>query len=285
MHLNKKQIFTVILAVLTVFSICACNKNTHEQAEVDVPPVTGLLDIEILDIGKADAIVLTSQDSTVLIDCGEKGDGKDVIEYLSSKNIDSIDCMFITHFDQDHVGGAKKILNSIDVKKIITPDYKGTNDEYNEFIAALDENELTASILEKTMSFVVDDVLYEIYPPKKKRYAEGDNDFSLVIKVTHGENTLLFAGDSEEERLAELDSQVMLDSDFLKVPHHGNYNNNTKKFLHEVSPKYAVITCSEKNPSSQEIIDILTDLKCRTYLTQNGNVNVKSDGQKIEVNQ
>ena len=135
------------------------------------------------------------------------------------------------------------------------------------------------------MSFILDDCLFEIYPPLKSSYSNDDNDFSLVISVTHGNNKLLFAGDAEAERLSELSGQMYLKHDFLKVPHHGNWNKNTKQFLQSVSPSYAVITCSEKNPASDEIISCLDSLNCKTYLTQNGEVNIMSDGEKIEISQ
>ena len=281
---TRNLVFTMI-AVAVLFSAVACSSNIEKPVSVDVPDVTGIFNVEILDIGKADAIILTSLNHTVLIDCGEKGDGDEVLDCLYEKNIDEIDYMFITHFDKDHVGGAKKILNNMQVKKIITPDYEGTNNEYTDFIEAIKENNLSSSVLENEMSFVLDDVLYEIYPPQKNSYEEGDNDYSIVIKTTHGENTFLFAGDAEEERLAELDIQMDLDSDFLKVPHHGNYNENTKKFIQEVSPLYAVITCSEKNPASQNVIDLLNSCNCSVFLTQNGDVSVASDGTTIQITQ
>lgn len=276
-----RQIGLMILCC--AFILCSC--QSREISAVSAPKATGSLYVSILDIGKADAIILRTENHTVVIDCGEKGDGKDVLNCLSENNVDSIDYLFITHFDKDHVGGAAKVINGISVGEIITPDYEGTNDEYEQFLDAALENNITPAALTENMTFTLDDALFEVFPPMKTSYQEEDNDFSLVISVTHGENTFLFAGDAEKERLSELSKQLDLRHTFLKVPHHGNYNAMTKSFLTSVNPKYAVITCSEKNPASDEVLNILDSLGCEVFQTVSADVYAVSDGQTITVSQ
>lgn len=276
-----KRIAVCILTAVMFFGITSCEKKKNSvQTEV-----TGDFTCEILDVGKADAIILTSENHTVLIDSGEKGDGKKVLEYLAEKGISSVDYFFITHFDKDHVGGAAKIIENIEIESIVTPDYAGTNDEYASFIEAVQTKGIEPVLLKENMEFMLDDCLFGVYPPKKTSYIEEDNDYSLAISVIHGENSFLFAGDAEEERLSEFFSQFELAHDFLKVPHHGRYNDNTKKFLKSVNPKYAVITCSEKNPPEDSVLEILNHLKTNVYLSENGNIEVLSDGKNIQINQ
>ncbi len=314
MHINYKalQILSVLLACM--FILCSCQNTgtseteaskiseaseateateestseatgVSEESKASVPNVTGSFYISILDVGKADAIILNTENHTVVIDCGEKGDGKDILNHLSENNMDSIDYLFITHFDSDHVGGAAKVIKGINIGEIITPDYEGTNDEYTKFIEAVSENNMTLTSLTENMSFTLDDVLFEVYPPMKSSYKEEDNDYSLVISVTHGENKFLFAGDAEAERLKELSKQFDLAHTFLKVPHHGRYNAMSESFLKGVNPKYAVITCSEKNPAEDEVLNILSGLGCEVYQTVNGDVTAISDGKTIKITQ
>ena len=73
--------------------------------------------------------------------------------------------------------------------------------------------------------------------------------------------------------------------DFLKVPHHGKYESNTKKFLDRIKPGYAVITASEKNPAEKQVTDALALAGCETYCTKEGNVAVQSDGSDIIIQQ
>lgn len=271
------QILSVLISC--IFILCSC--QNADISKISAPDVTGSFYVSILDIGKADAIILRTENHTVVIDCGEKGDGKDVLSCLAENNIESIDYLFITHFDKDHVGGAAKVINGISIGEIITPDYEGTNDEYTQFVEAVSENNMTLTSLTENITFTLDDVLFEVYPPMKSSYQEDDNDYSLVISVTHGENKFLFAGDAETERLKELINQLDLEHAFLKVPHHGRYNTMTKSFLTSVNPKYAVITCSEKNPAEDEVLNILDGLGCEVYQTVNGNVEAVSDGKTI----
>lgn len=279
MKLFRKLNFFLLIFLL-IF-LCSCQNDTAFK----VPDVTGKFDFTVLKAGQADAIILRTENHSVIIDCGEKDDGDEIAEYLQKNNIKNIDYFFITHFDKDHVGGFPKVMENITASNIIVPDYEGSNDEYYKYLKTVDENNLTVTTLTKNISFTLDDVLFEVSVPKKKAYNESDNDFSLVISVTHGENTFLFAGDAESERITEILSEFKKQYDFLKVPHHGKYNKNTRQLISTIKPRYAVITDSEKNPASNEVISLLETEKVKIYSTKEGNVSVISDGNEISITQ
>ena len=276
MRLRKSVI--MIMTALTL-TLCGCG------ALRTAPEVTGELDFTVLKAGQADAIIMQTENHCVIIDCGEKDDGDEVVRYLADNGIENVDCMFITHFDKDHVGGAAKVLDGVSVGEIITPAYEGTNSEYTKYLDATREHNITPTELTEYISFTLDDVHFEVYPPQKTAYAEGDNDFSLAISVTHGDNRFLFAGDAEKERLSEIMKHVSGEFDFLKVPHHGRYNKNTDAFFKAVKPAYAVITDSGKNPAEDKTVATLEGVGSSVYYTHNGDVNVTSDGEKIIINQ
>lgn len=277
------KIKIIYIAVAVICLLCGCQKK--EISDIDVPKVTGNFNFTVLKAGKADAIVLKTENHSVIIDCGEKDDGDKVVEFLSKNNISNADYLFITHFDKDHVGGFPETIENIGVNSIIVPDYTGNNDEYKKYLESLEENKLTATPITKDTSFILDDVLFEVSIPKKKAYAESDNDFSLVISVTHGENTFLFAGDAEKERITEIVSKFGRHYDFLKVPHHGRYNENTKKLIDTVKPAYSVICDSKKNPAEEKTTDILKAAGSKIYHTKDGDINVSSNGTEITVTQ
>ena len=273
-----KRLVILILAALT---LCSCGTENVKQAH----EVTGEFKFSVLKAGQADAIIMQTENHCVIIDCGEKNDGDDSATYLADNGIENVDYLFITHFDKDHVGGVPKVLDGVSVEEIITPAYEGTNSEYAKYISAAKEHNITPTLLSEEMSVTLDDVLFEVYPPQKTTYAEGDNDFSLAVSVTHGGNRFLFAGDAEKERLSEIMNQVDGEFDFLKVPHHGRYNKNTDAFFKAVKPAYAAITDSEKNPADDKTVAVLESIGSGVYYTHNGDVNVASDGEKIIVNQ
>ena len=288
MRISKGKKLVLFLTLCISVLLCACQNPKAPETELQeasVPAVSGTFSVSIFDVGKADAIFLQTTNHTVVIDCGEKGDAEDLVASLEEKGVKKIDYLFITHFDKDHVGGVPGILEKMDVGEIIVPDYEGNNSAYTNYLSALQEKNISPAALTETMVLTLDDVLFEVFPPLKASYVESDNDYSLVISASHGENRFLFTGDAEAERLKELPSQFSLKHDFLKVPHHGRFSDSTKDFLTGTAPDYAVITCSKKNPPEQRVLDLLSSLDVEVFLTENGTVHAVSDGKNITLTQ
>ncbi len=276
---NRKRLLAI--ATILVISISLCYCGVQDKTSIKTPQAESEFNISILKIGQADAIILKTENHTAVIDCGEEDDGDEICEHLAKTDTETIDCLFITHFDKDHIGGAAEVLNSFEAKEIIMPDYVGTSDEYETFKTALEEKNITPTLLNEEMTFTLDDVLFRVYPPQKTSYKEPDNDHSLVISVTHGDNKFLFAGDAEKDRLQELSSQLELDHDFLKMPHHGKYNKETINFLKGVTPTYTVICDSDKNPAEDDAVKALETVGSEIYHTRDGDVDIFSDGTSI----
>lgn len=278
MQLKKMMICSLVL-ITAVLGGCSRNEK------LSAPAATENFGFSVLKVGQADAIIMQTANNCVIIDCGEKGDGKKILEYLEENKITSVSKLFITHFDKDHVGGAAKVINNVNVEEIVTPCYKGTSGEYENFLSAAESKGLSPFEIDENRSFILDDVLFEVFPPQKKTYKEGDNDFSLLISVTHGKNRFLFTGDAEEERTAEILKTVKGEYTFLKVPHHGRFNQKTEALINSIKPRYAVITDSEKNPAEEATLNALEGSGCRVYETKNGDVFVSSGGEDIEIKQ
>ena len=280
-----KRLTALITLFAVIFSLTSCTEEDEviiiDEIQQETVNVTEL-DLTVFDVGKADSMVLTSENSTVIIDCGEKGDGKEILEYLEGKNITSVDYLIITHYDKDHVGGAAKVINNIEVKNVLAPDYEESSDETEKYQKALNETGITPQILTSDISFTLDDAEYTVYAPKQTDYGENnDNDFSLVTKITHGNNVLLFTGDSMEARLEEI--MDIGNCDFLKVPYHGRKLDNLSEFLNAVTPETAVVCTSESefaNSTKKE----LEKRNIEYYTTfQNGQISVISDGNTIDI--
>lgn len=275
----KKTAALLLTSAVAVSSLFACNeKKPHDMANAKELKVT------FLDVGKADAIVLQSESSTVVIDCGEKGDGKKISSILEESGTTVIDYLIITHFDKDHVGGAPKVLKTFDVKNVLTPDYTGNVSEYDKFAETLDSRGITPMKLKEDISFTLDDVDYTVYAPKKDFYGDDDsaeNNFSLVTKAVHHNNTLLFTGDAMEERLDEI--MDIGKCTLLKVPYHGRKLDNLDDFLKATEPKCAVV-CTDSNEFSGKMQDLLKKQKINTYATCfNGEITAVSDGSQIKI--
>lgn len=281
--MKKYALMIILLVVIIILGIFIYLYIGNKDSSSENP--TKNLKISILDIGKADSILLNIDDKNVLIDTGEDNNGQEILSYLRKNNVEKLDYMIITHFDKDHVGGADIILDNMDVTNVIQPLYEKNSKQYTQYINSLKKKNLTPITLKETMSFNLNGAKFTIYPPNKTKYKEGDNDFSLVTSVIHGSNSFLFTGDAESERLQELLNSISLKHTFLKVPHHGKYSTSSKEFFTAVSPKYAAITCSKKKPADEKILSILDALKVKTYQTVNGNIIVTSNGSSIDIKQ
>lgn len=97
-HKLRKTI-SVNFIILTLILLCCCTKLPYSGAAQ--VKATGEFSVTALNIGKADSLILKTQNHTVLTDCGEKGDSDDIINALAESGVSEIDCLIITHFDKD----------------------------------------------------------------------------------------------------------------------------------------------------------------------------------------
>src|ERR1041384_4168 len=82
------------------------------------PKPAGELKISVLDVGpvNGDSILIVSPGGkTVLIDAGDAGKGKVVLEALKRLNVQQLDYFVATHPHPDHIGGADEVIKGIKV--------------------------------------------------------------------------------------------------------------------------------------------------------------------------
>ncbi len=74
------------------------------------------------------------------------------------------------------------------------------------------------------------------------------NNNSLVLLLKHRNETMLFTGDVEAEAEAYLELwDQILESDFLKIGHHGSSTSTSEDFLELVNPEIATISAGRQN--------------------------------------
>jgi beta-lactamase superfamily II metal-dependent hydrolase len=86
------------------------------------PPSGGELQVHVLDVGpvEGDAILIISPGGkSVLIDAGDRGKGKAILDALKRYNVQTLDYFIATHPHPDHIGGAAEVLKGIKVGTVI----------------------------------------------------------------------------------------------------------------------------------------------------------------------
>ena len=291
----RKIICMATIIAMAVNPGCGYGKPASGQAAAtavtetaaDVTDVTGAeaaeLSVYFFQAGKADAILLSTAEHTILIDCGLKGYGKTVVNYLKQRRIDTVDCLIISHFDKDHVGGAAKVINKLSVDRILQNDFMKDSKECGNYLKAVDKAEIVPETVTEDISFTYDGVSFEVSPARAEYPEKTSNNRSLVVSVTTGETDLLFAGDIETDRIADFVSDNKRIYEFLKVPHHGKEEPAMKELLTSVQPGYAVITSSDDDPESEQVMSDIYDAGAEVFLTRVDPVMLTTDGSDLKV--
>ncbi len=273
---KRRTGFLCLFLVCMLLLLSGCGRQTLENPGIK---------ITFFDVGKGDAILIETEGHSVLVDSGYDDTSEIILDYLAEQEIQRLDYMILTHFDKDHVGGADRILEAVEVNKVLQPDYESDSKQYLQYQETMKDKDMQAYLVTRTERLTLDGADFLIYPPQQEEYEEEDNDFSLVISMTYGSRSFLFAGDCEEERLEELleQEEFGLSHDVLKVPHHGREEQNTVEFLRAVSPSIAVFTCPEDMPVKEDIYEALKKLGTKIYLTGKGTITCLCDGDTLQV--
>lgn len=86
------------------------------------PKPTGELQIHVLDVGPIEGdsiLIIAPGGKSVLIDAGDAGKGKVVLDALKRYKVERLDYFIATHPHPDHIGGADEVLNGIKVGTVI----------------------------------------------------------------------------------------------------------------------------------------------------------------------
>lgn len=266
------------------------NKQGREPANKqgeDLPANPGQLRVTFLKAGKADAIIVRTDNSCVVVDTGTDEKADKLCDAVAGLGVTTIDVLIITHFDQDHVGGADALIDAFEIQKVFSTYKSKDSDEVEEYERALEKRGLVPQVLREITRFDLDGASYTVIPPKKEVYGEKtSNDSSLVTRIEWGTTSMLLAGDIEQERIDELvASDTNLSCNLLKVPHHGHAEKNSAVFAQATHPAYAIITSSKSDKEDDEVVEAYEAVGAQVFLTRKGTVVATSDGERLSVAQ
>lgn len=195
-----------------------------------------------------DSTLLISPDGKVmLIDMSNLVSGDEVLSFVQSLGIDTIDYLVNSHPHADHLGGHPDILSNLTIKQLYKNAHTYGTRSYNSMMETVSQLKIPTTVLKAGDSFLFgDSIQVEILnPPEDYVFSsetEQTNNGSLLMKFTYGESTILFGGDlyaKQEELLVEQLGE-QLDVDVVKMNHHGDSTSNIKEWVNAVSAKIAV---------------------------------------------
>ena len=289
------------------------------------------LSIHFLELGNqytGDCTLIKVGDTEVLIDAGSrKGSAATLVPYIQEYCADGVlEYVIATHAHQDHIAGfvgtsnVKGIFESFVCETII--DYTQTNSDaqirkdyekyrdaevaagatrytvlecWNNQNGAKRSYELGEGI---TMNF-----LYQKYYEQK---TSDENDYSVCMLLSQGDNHYLFTGDLEhngEKSLVE--NNDLPKCKLFKAGHHGSPTSSTAELLAVIRPDIVCVCCccgsSEYTPNvanmfpSQAFVDRIAPYTDKVYVTtviaadgksgvsMNGNIVVYTENGEVKV--
>ena len=218
------------------------------------------LEVHFIDVGQGDScFIITPNHKTILIDGGGSTSntfdvGEDtLIPYILDRGYKKIDYIFISHFDQDHVGGILPLLEELKVGQIFISKQEEISENYERFLKLVKQKNLKVQEVKAGNKIIIDDVIFYILWPIEKSIEENIlNNNAMVMKLQYKDFSILFTGDieavAEKEILDKYRNKLnILKSTVLKVAHHGSKSSSTEEFLKVVDSKVALIGVGENN--------------------------------------
>lgn len=277
---NKLVIRLVLamVAMLYIFVVRASNDN-------------GLLNIDFLDIGQGDSILITTPDSfQILVDGGPGDQVLESLQEVMALGDTTIEWLILTHPDADHLAGLIDVIENYRVDRVFLPYISKDTMMYKAFEDLIEERDLKKTFIVNTQEIKLGEELTMsiLHPSPQTMLDDADpNDYSIVFKLKYYEMDFLFTGDIESGVEAMLVKEYgdILNAEVLKVPHHGSKSSSTPDFLAAVNPKLAIIQVSESNSFGHphnRVTYRYNQLGAQILRTdQLGTIRLATDGQEI----
>ena len=274
-----RAIIVIFIMICSIISFLKIKNDSKRWVDADVT-VKLPFEIDILSTGKSDFILIEAEGKFIIIDCGFYENSTKIKEFLNYKDVEEIEYLILSHNDKDHIGGAPIILDNFKISNLVQADYEKNTVQYKNYIEAVERNELNPILLHSNIITNINGAKITIYPAIKDTY-DKSNDYCIIVGVDYGKYRFLFTGDAEDERMKEFIEADTGNYTFLKMAHHGIYNDEVGNFLESVSPSYAAITCSYFMYPDRKLISLLNEQKIKTFYTSSGDISIKSDGENI----
>lgn len=198
----------------------------------------------------------------------------------------SIDVVVLTHPNLDHAAGLVAVLKNYKVDYFVDANDSYALAEYEELKKISQDKKIKRIIARRQARFVLDkNILMEILWPEKIT-AEDPNRNSIIAKLSFDEIDFLLTGDAEKgEELILVQRGDNLQSEILKVGHHGSKTSSNPLFLEKVRPEYALISVGRRNryghPHS-EVLENLSSIGAKIFRTDlDSRIELKTNGQYL----
>ena len=276
---KQNRFVTFILSVLLALTLVLPGSAVTAKADGQ-----GNMAVHFIDVGQGLAILVQSGGENLLYDGGNRSHADEVVQYLKNQQVETINYMISSHYDEDHLGGLVKCLDNFEVGHVLGSDYVHTSDLFNTFMNTATAHAIIVEYPSVGDTYEFGTGSFTVMAPDG--ISQNSNDNSVVIRLVNGNNSFMFMGDAEETSEQDMISTGMnLDCDVLSLGHHGSASSTSWDLLEATSPSWAVISCGLNNTyghPAAETMGKLSDMDIPVFRTDDqGTVIALSDGNTI----
>jgi len=286
----KHRVLKVIAVLLYIINIFVLSRVDDKNLLPD-----NYLSIMMIDVGQGDSFIIKFPNGkTTLVDAGNTTSTFDngervIVPLLNYLGVKKIDYGIISHIDTDHYGGFVELVLQGMIGEVFKPEIDTSLSKDKRFEEFISKRGIPIHYFKEEKMEIGNTALYFLYDEEIKSISgESTNNRSGIFKIVYGETSFLFTGDVEKnvENIYANKYQYFLDSDVLKVGHHGSKTSSSTGFLRYVSPQLSLISAGFKNKFGHPVEEVIQRLEAegatiyRTDLQKA--ILLRSDGEEIE---
>lgn len=285
----------------------------------------GELNVTMLDVGQGECVGIETREHHVyLVDAGSTSKKKtgqyQIIPWLKYIGTRSVEGIFITHWDEDHISAVGELLewsesSRVKIRRIFLPDVVLKDEVLETLLQQIEEANVSVEYLSAGEHMTDGALQISCLHPYAKKVPEDRNDASLVLRLSQGDFQMLLTGDLEksgedwlveqarpaveqtqpagqEQALSCVPSnhpavQNPLRCTILDAGHHGAFNATGEALLDLAQPELILISCGKNNRyghPAPETLKRLEERGIRWYSTAEvGAIQVHVGKNKVKI--
>jgi competence protein ComEC len=249
----------------------------------------GETELVFISVGQGDCAVFEHDGEAILIDDGpgvpEADAGtKIVVPRLRQLGVDTVDAIFLSHPDGDHVGGTPAVIHAYPEARLVMSDQYRDDPAMAHHLSQWGVPASQVCWLPHDDSLRFGGFSARIVCPDMEP-GDPENNGSMFVHLAYKDATAMFSGDAPASVEKAMEPLGGWNAEILKVGHHGSRTATDESWVEAVRPRFAVISVGRNNRyghPNQEVLDRLAADHVPTFRTdRDGDVRFVFDGEKF----